>query len=93
MIPKSDFMIIKYFEENGQKTFDVVQALRDGEWGIELKDLLGTSKLELVSRHDPEYKVTVKEISLNKLLMTYLVMFEERFWLCLDHAIEQFAKK
>lgn len=86
-------MIIKYFEENGQKTFDVVQALRDGEWGIELKDLLGTSKLELVSRRDPEYKVTVKEISLNKLLMTYLVMFEEGFWLCLDHAIEQFAKK
>ncbi len=82
--------IVDYFELDGCKVFDVLQALKTSGWGIEYKDILATSGLRLVSRDDPQIKVTVRSIKLDRLFAMYFVDFVEGGWSCLDHAIENF---
>ncbi len=82
--------IIRYFELDGCKVFDVVEALKASGWKIEYKNILATSGLRLISRDDPQNKVTVRSIRLDRLFATYFVRFVEGGWLCLDHAIENY---
>lgn len=84
--------IVKYFEQDGQKTFDVIQALNDSGWGIPFDDILDTTGLRLVDRTDESHKVTVSAITLDHITKTYFVHFKEGGWLCLDNAIEQFTR-
>lgn len=84
--------IIKYFEQDGQKTFDVIQALNDSGWGILFEDILDIKGFRLVDRANENHKVTVSSITLDHITKTYFVHYEEGGWQCLDNAIEQFAK-
>lgn len=86
-------MIIKYFYMNGQKFFDVVQAIKDSGWGIEYENILKCQGIELIDRNDPNHRVTVASITLDKFFRMYFVSFVQGGWLCLDHAIEQFKLK
>lgn len=85
-------MIVKYFEKDGQKTFDVVQALKDSGWDVPFENILMTQGLELVDRNDPCHLVTVSSIVLDRIYRMYFVSYVEGGWQCLDHAIEQFRK-
>jgi hypothetical protein len=83
--------IVKYFEdENGNKQYDVPQALEDGGWGIKQDDLRAVSGMLFMHRKDPNHRVLVTHITHDILFNFYLVFFQEGGYLCLDHAIEQF---
>lgn len=82
--------IVEYFEKNGRKVFDVVEALSASGWNVLYEDLLEISGLHLVSRDDPHEKITIKSVVCDTLSVMYYVHFEEGGWLCLDHVIEQY---
>jgi len=83
--------IIQYTQDRFTKTFDVAQALHDGEWGITLEMLPSVQCLRLIDRNNPEHHVTVSRIEYTRWAEMYIVSYAEGGWQCLDHAIEQFA--
>ena len=85
-------MIVKYFEKDGHRVFDVIQALEDSGWCIELSDILSVADLDLASRNNPDHRETVSSITLPPLMDMYIVHFKTGGFLLLDHAIEQFEK-
>ena len=85
-------MIVQYFERDGLKQFDVVQALADSGWDVDLDELPTLSGLVLADRSNPEHRVTVSEVTCTQLFKMWFVHYVEGGWQCLDHAIEQFTR-
>lgn len=83
--------IVKYFQKNNRKVFDVKQAVEDSGWNIEFEDILKTKDLKLVDRKDSRQSTTVFSITLDRLFGTYFVYYIEGGWQCLDNAINQFT--
>lgn len=79
--------IVKYIDKEGGRTFNVVQALKDG-WGKDWEGEDAIIGLKLQDRKKAKHKVEVSKV--DWALGTMRVHFKEGGWLCFDHAIEQF---
>jgi hypothetical protein len=84
--------IVQYFTVDGQKKFDIAQALRDSGWGVSYARLDEMAGVQLVDRNNPDHRVTIAGIRADPLFAMVFVDFEGGGWLCLDHAIEQFRR-
>ena len=83
--------IVRYFQRNGAKMFDVKQALRDSGWGVGLDELPAVQGLQLIDRKQPGHTATISAIKHSSSYGMWFIYFENGGWQCLDHAIEQFA--
>lgn len=81
--------VVQYFMRDGLKTFDINQAIRDGQF----PDPRHPSEYEgmiVVDRQSGE-EATITRITGSEEM--YFVHFSSGGWLCLDHAIEQYIPK
>ena len=82
--------VVQYFIHDGQKMFNVEQAVMDG-WHTTLDKL--PISFAVVDRNKPEHRVVVSSITHDRLFNMWFVHFAEGGWLCLDDAIEQFMRE